>query len=131
MASTFHHVHIKSRQPRQSAQWWADMFGATVLPEIEFGTMLFVPVELTGVRINITSHGSEEEALMAEPQPIPYFGLEHIGIEVDDLDQILDRFTAQGLPIYERRPGAGGYEIAFVRAPDGVVLELLFDGPNE
>lgn len=131
MSSRFHHVHIKSREPRKSAEWWCDMFGATLLPEIDFGTMLFTPVELDGVRINITGHSPEEMARMAEPQPTPCFGLEHLGIEVDDLDAILGRFAAQGLPIFERRPGAGGYEIAYVGTPEGVVLELLFDTPGE
>jgi lactoylglutathione lyase len=127
MASGFHHVHIKSKDPRASAAWWADMFGATVLPEIEFGAMLFAPVELDGVRINITGHGEEEVSAMAEPQSIPYFGLEHLGILVEDLDAILERFAEQELPIYERRSGAGGYEIAYVASPDGVCLELLLE----
>lgn len=106
------------------------MFGATILPETDFGTMVFVPVVLDGVRINITGHGPDETAVMAEPQPTPHFGLEHIGVQVDDLDAVLDKVADQGLPILERRPGAGGYDIAFVTAPDGVCLELLCDGSN-
>lgn len=128
MGSTFHHVHIKSRDPRGSARWWHDMFGATILPESDFGTMLFVPVVLDGVRINITGHGPDEAATMAEPPSAPYYGLEHIGVQVDDLDAVLERIAAQGLPILERRPGAGGYDIAYVYTPDGVCLELLYDG---
>ncbi len=119
----FHHAHIKSRNPRASAQWWAEMFGATVLPEMEFGSMLFAPVELDGVRINITSPSPEEAT--HDPPLIPHYGLEHIGVLTDDLDVDLARFAEQGLEIYERRAGAGGYEIAFVEAPDGVCLELL------
>ena len=122
----FHHVHIKSKKPRMTARWWEDMFGAKILPEFEFGTMLFTPVELDGVRINITGHAPEEAEGMAEPQGIPYWGLEHVGVEVDDMDRILARFEEQGFKIYVRRPGPGGYEIAFVDAPDGVVLELLY-----
>lgn len=125
MAITFHHVHIKSRNPRQSAQWWRAMFGATLLPETAFGEMLFAPVELDGVRFNITDAGSGS-AGTAPPPTIPYYGLEHIGIQVDDLDMLLARFEEQGLQIYERRPGAGGYEIAFVATPDDVCLELLY-----
>lgn len=107
------------------------MFGARVLPEFEFGTMLFTPVELDGVRINITGHGPEDVARMAEPQPIPYFGLEHVGIQVDDLDAVLERFAQQNLPIHVRRPGPGNYEIAFVDTPDGVTLELLYEHEGE
>ncbi len=125
MAHVFHHVHIKSKQPRATAQWWVDMFGATIVSEFQFGTMLFAPVELNGIRINITGHGPDDAVRMAEPQPIPYWGLEHFGIEVDDMDVMLARFEEQGCKVYLRRPGPEGYEIAFVDAPDGVVLELL------
>jgi catechol 2,3-dioxygenase-like lactoylglutathione lyase family enzyme len=81
MAHSFHHVHIKSRDPRASAWWWADMFGAEVLPEVEFRA----------------------------------------------IDRDLARFEEQGLEIYERRPGAGGFEIAYVATPDGVCLELMHE----
>lgn len=123
--ATFHHAHIKSTDPRASARWWADMFGATLLPEISFGEMLFAPVEFDGVRINITSPAPGEGDRIDAAPGIPHYGLEHLGVEVDDLDGLLGRFAEQGLAIYERRPGAGGYEIAFVEAPDGVCLELL------
>lgn len=125
MAATFHHAHIKSRNPRKSARWWADMFGASLLPEILFGGMLFAPVDVDGVRINITGHPPEEETRMAEPPAVPYFGLEHLGLLVDDLDGLVRRFEEQGLEVFERRPGAGGYEIAFATTPEGVCLELL------
>ena len=99
------------------------MFGATVLPEVEFQSMLFVPVKLDGVRINITSPSPDERT--GDSPQIPYFGLEHLGVTTEDLDADLARLAEQGLEVYERRAGAGGYEIAFVEAPDGVCLELL------
>lgn len=123
MAHRFHHAHIKSYDARASARWWEEMFGAVVLPEVEFGSMLFCPIELGGVRINITNPDPAEPT--GDSPSIPHHGLEHLGIVTDDLDRDLIRIEAQGLQIYERRPGTGGYEIAFVQAPDGVCLELL------
>ena len=41
------------------------------------------------------------------------------------MDVMLQRFEEQGFKRYFRRPGPLGYEVAFVDAPDGVVLELL------
>ena len=123
MPHQFHHAHIKSKDPRASARWWADMFGATILPELAFGSMLFAPVELDGVKINITSPDPDEGT--QDAPAIPYYGLEHLGLMTEDLDADLARFADQGLEIYERRPGAGGFEIAFVATPDGVCLELL------
>jgi catechol 2,3-dioxygenase-like lactoylglutathione lyase family enzyme len=99
------------------------MFGAEILPEMEFRSMLFVPVELDGLRINITLPDPEEGT--GDAPAVPYYGLEHVGLITDDLDADLARFEEQGLEISERRPGAGGYEIAFVATPDGVCLELM------
>jgi catechol 2,3-dioxygenase-like lactoylglutathione lyase family enzyme len=125
MGFTLHHIHIKSRDPHASAAWWIDMFGGTPLPEFQLKTMHFVPVKFDGVQLNITTPAPGEDDVIDDPPPIPYLGLEHLGIETDDLDALLGRFTDQGLRIYERRPGPGGYEIAFVETPDGVTLELL------
>lgn len=101
------------------------MFGGTLLPEFRLKTMQFVPVEFDGVRLNFTTPAPGEDDIIDSPPLIPYLGLEHIGIETNDLDSLLERFADQGLRIYERRPGPGGYEIAFVETPDGVTLELL------
>ena len=125
MGHLLHHIHIKSKDPRASARWWADMFGATIKPELEFGTMLFAPVELDGVQINLTGPAPGEDDVIADPPAVPYYGLEHIGLMTEDLDADLARFEEQGLTIYERRTGAGGLEIAFVATPDDVYVELL------
>jgi catechol 2,3-dioxygenase-like lactoylglutathione lyase family enzyme len=126
MAHEFHHVHIKSRDPRATARWWAEMFGAELLPETEFRSMVFAPVRLGGVQINITNPPTGEAT--DEPQAFPHYGVEHVGVVTDDLDADLARFADQGLQIHERRPGAGGFEIAFVGAPDGVTIELMQPG---
>jgi hypothetical protein len=101
------------------------MFDAEVLPELEFRDMLFIPVVVGGIQITLTGHREAERELMGDPPPVPHFGLEHIGLVVDDLDAVLERFREQDLPVLERRPGAGGFEIAFVESPDEVCLELL------
>ena len=97
MATAFHHVHIKSKDPHATVAWWVDMFGAVPKPEFRFGTMHFTPVELDGVTINITGHAPEEAEGMAEPQPIPYWGLEHIGLQVDDMDGIYRDLVGKGV----------------------------------
>ena len=125
MAHALHHIHIKSRDPEASAEWWIDTFGGTRLPDIQFGTMRFTPVEFDGVRLNITTPAPGEDDVIKDPPLIPYLGLEHIGILTSDLDADDARFREQGLKVDGPRPGAGGFTIAFVETPDGVTLELL------
>lgn len=119
-----HHIHIKVEDPHRSAAWWAEVFGASMLPSFEIGTALFVPVELDGVRINLSRPGPGDAEATGPAPAVPHYGLEHLGITVADLDGILGRFERQGLPIHERR-SIEGLEIAFASSPDGVLLELL------
>ena len=124
MAFHLDHIHITAKDPRRSARWWADMFGATILPEAEVRSILFAPVSLDGVTINISGPRPSDTGMTADPPAIPYYGLEHLGIRVDELEATLARFREQGLEIYERRQNPT-VRIAFVAAPDGVCLELM------
>jgi lactoylglutathione lyase len=127
MACRFDHIHIISRDPRRSARWWAETLGAEVLPETEIRGIFFAPVMLDGVKISLSAPrpsaaGRPEQP--GAPAPVPHYGLEHLGIRVDDLDAAVARFEAQGLEIYERAESAL-FKVAFVAAPDGVCLELM------
>lgn len=121
MAHKFHHGHIKSRDPRKTAQWWADMFGAKILPERDAGGALFAPIELSGVIINISSPRPDEVDQMGEGDATLHYGLEHLGLYTDDLDADLARFKEQGLEIFEVRDST----MAFVDTPDKVRVELI------
>ena len=122
MAYGIEHIHIIAEDPRRSARWWAETFGAEILPERKDGSMLFAPVLLGGVKINISTPRPDGDA--GPPAPLPHYGLEHLGIRVDDIRRTLRVFEEQGLEIYERKR-TPIYEIAFVAGPDGVCLELM------
>jgi catechol 2,3-dioxygenase-like lactoylglutathione lyase family enzyme len=125
MAHALHHIHVKTRDPAASAEWWIDMFGGTRLPGYKFGTMLFTPVEFGGVRLNITTPSPGEDDSIGDVPSLPHLGLEHIGIVTEDLDADMARLRKQGLEVDGPRQGSGGYTVAFVKTPDGVTLELM------
>ncbi len=120
MATGIHHVHIKTKDPHKTAKWWIDMFGAKPLDEREVRGALFVPVEIGGLTINISSPRPEEVGNMGPGDPTLRYGLEHVGLSVDDLDSQITKFETQGLEIYER----SGH-VAFVEGADGVRIELI------
>jgi lactoylglutathione lyase len=127
MSGHFDHIHITSRDPRRSARWWAEMFGAELVPEMEIRGIFFAPVLLDGVRISISGPRPTDEGepgAPGDPAGLPHWGLEHLGIRVEDVEAAVARFEAQGLEIYERAESAR-YKVAFVAAPDGVCLELM------
>lgn len=120
MAHTFGHIHIKAKDPRKTAQWYVDMFGARPLGERDVRGALFVPVELSGVTVNISNARPGEVDRMEEGDAGLHYGLEHIAINTGDLDADLARFKEQGLQVFERRE-----TMAFVEGPDNVRIELM------
>jgi len=124
VAHLFHHVHIKAKDPRKTARWWVDVFGAKPLPERDMAGALFVPVELGGVTINISSPRPEEADLMGEGDASLHYGLEHLGLYTDDLDKDLARLRKQRLQVFETRESPAS-KMAFVETPDKVRVELI------
>lgn len=124
MTHRFDHGHIKSRDPRRTARWWADVFGAKLLPEFGSGDVLFCPIEIGGVKINISRPSPAEAANMEAASAGLHFGLEHLGIETDDLDADLEKLREQGLAVFEVRE-TPTMKIAFVETPDAVRVELM------
>ena len=120
MAHGFHHVHIKSPDLRKTAQWWADVFGAKLMPEHD----AFCPVERSGVLINISSVTPTEAEAMAQGTAACNFGLEHIGLTTDDLDADLARLREDGLEIYLQSESPTA-RLAWVETPDDVRVELI------
>ena len=124
MAHRFDHGHIKSRDPRKTAQWWADVFGAKLLPETGSGDVLFCPIEIDGVKINISNPGPADATQMGAGDAGLHYGLEHVGLQTDDLDADLARLRRDGLQIFDTRD-TPAMRIAFVETPEGVRVELM------
>ena len=72
-------------------------------------------------------HGTEipHDPTAAAPQ-FPYYGLEHIGLTVDDVDAACDELLAKGADVVigplTRDPGT---RLAFIRGPEGIMVELV------
>ena len=117
------HIHIKAEDPRSTAQWYVDTFGATVAGEAEMGGSVTVRTDLGGVRVNITQ--ASPESLPAGSSD-PHMGLEHFGIETDDIDAAMAELEGKGVKVLEAiRPLPNGMRIAFVEAPDNVRVEIM------
>ena len=60
------------------------------------------------------------------PTPPRHYGLEHIGLTVDDVDAACEELRARGAEIaigpLTRSPGL---RLAFVRGPEGIMVELV------
>ena len=117
-----HHIHLLAPDPQGTARWYADMLGASVAGEQSGGSLL---VMLGGALLKID--GS------AEPLPAGnsgrYFGLEHFGLETNDVASITARAEERGAAIL--RPVGAGFEgngvsdtKADIEGPERLRIEL-------
>lgn len=126
---TYDHVHLRSPDPEATAQFYETMFGAQVTRGVyPAGTPNHgrprIVMNLGGQTIMIAP--SDPEAPTAQPPKPPYFGLEHIGLRVSDIDGAVAELKRKGaefaLEPVNRQPGT---RLAFVRGPQGVLVELI------
>jgi lactoylglutathione lyase len=127
MSVGINHIHLKAPDPGRSAEWFCRAFGFRVLTDETrpVGDRFIRCVTGNGaLRVNF-SGARDGEVLGAAPNGVHY-GLEHFGIDSDDIEADVRRLVAMGAALEEGpKSGRGGQRIAFLRAPDGVRIELI------
>ncbi|GIX48173.1 MAG: hypothetical protein KatS3mg131_2384 [Candidatus Tectimicrobiota bacterium] len=115
MAFRLNHVHLKTRDPKRTAQFYVDNLGATLEAELgEYGYRL----DLHGLKLNITT-------FLPQQTREQRYGMEHIAIDTDELDRLVEKLKAQGIRILEETTISGGRRVCFFEGPDGVQLEFI------
>ena len=133
-AFRFDHVHIISENPRASAEWYVEMFGATIAADTVARGAPQIFVSLGGMTILI--RGPRPGEAPAKPRPIEPFsdfsshnawGTDHFGFMYQgDLAALVDKLRAKGVQFpVELKQGVGGSKLCYVSAPDGVSIELM------
>jgi lactoylglutathione lyase len=125
----FDHIHLRASNPDVTASFFETMFGAEVVRD------LYPPGTLYPGQPRIRMRVGGQTVLIAPTHPhdpmtpaprFPYYGLEHMGLTVDDLEAAVAELRAKGADIaigpLTRSPGL---HLAFVRGPDGIMVELV------
>ncbi len=108
------HVHLKTRDPKQTAQFYVDNFGATMKAEIPGRGFR---LDLHGLQLNITG-------LIASQNHEQHYGIEHIAVDTEDYDGTLARMRKNGVRD-SRRDAAQQWPPGLLcrsarRRPDGI-----------
>jgi catechol 2,3-dioxygenase-like lactoylglutathione lyase family enzyme len=120
----FHHVHIKGPDPKKTAQWYIDNFGGKLLREFDIRGAKSYDVEIGGVHLFITGLAPGEKLPPGSAER--HLGLEHIGVQVEDVEGVVARLKQKGTRVLEppvKTPT--GAVVSFVEAPDNVRVELF------
>jgi lactoylglutathione lyase len=125
----FDHVHLRSPNPDATATFFEMMFGAVAKRDIYPPGTLYpgqqrVSLMLGGQKILIApTH--PHDAMAPEPA-FPYYGLEHIGLTVDNVDEACEELRRKGADIaIGPLTRSAGLRLAFVRGPEGIMIELV------
>ena len=96
-AYRYDHVHLRSPNPDATARFFETMFNAEVTRSV------YPPGTLYPGQMRVTMTVGGQKVLIAPTHPhdptaaapqFPYYGLEHIGLKVDDVDAACDELRA-------------------------------------
>ena len=126
---TFDHLHLRCSNLEATASFFETMFGAQVTrsvypPGTLYPGQLRVMMIVGGQKVLMAPKHPHDA--MTPPPPFPYYGLEHFGFTVENLDATLAELKAKGatIAVGPVTRDAGTY-LAFVRGPDGIMVELV------
>ena len=133
-AFKFDHVHIISKDPEASANWYVEMFGATITANTMARGAPQIFVDLGGMTILI--RGRRPGEAPAAPRPIRQYadfsshdawGTDHFGfLYQGDLAAFCNELGAKGVTFpVELKKGVNGSLLCYVTTPDGVSIELM------
>lgn len=122
---TWEHIHLRSPDPEATAAWYERILGAEVIRTAQAGGATRIDLSLGGGQKVFIAPANPALTTAAPPQS-PYFGLEHIGLTVTDLDAAAAELKAKGVTfVTEPMTARPGVRLAFIRGPENVLIELL------
>ena len=118
----YDHIHLRSRDPMATAQYFKKMFNAEILESIQSDGRPRIDIDINGLAIFI----AKADDTVPEGPEEPYLGLDHFGFQVENLAVAAAELKEKGAELsMEPRDLRPGLKIAFVRAPGGIRIELL------
>jgi catechol-2,3-dioxygenase len=114
MAYEIGHVHLKTTDPKKTADYYINNFGGELLAEIPGRGFR---VNLHGLQLNIT-------VIIDSQNHEQNLGIEHIAVQTDDYAGTMATVRKNGIKVLEELANNGRH-VAFLEAPDGAQLEVI------
>jgi catechol 2,3-dioxygenase-like lactoylglutathione lyase family enzyme len=115
MTLKLNHLHLKTKDPVDTVKFYVETLGAKVVSQSPNGTYR---IDLHGLSLNVSrflEHQKREQK----------YGMEHLAIDTDELDSVVEKLKARGINILEQTVVSGGRRVCFFEGPDGVQLEFI------
>jgi len=118
MAFRINHIHIKTRDPKKTAEWFVNNLGAKIAAENRNGDKIAIRLDLHSLGMNVTDFLDEQKLAQ-------HYGMEHLALDTDDVHGQVEKLRAAGARILEERQLADGRHVCFFEGPEGVRLEVM------
>ena len=119
-----HHLHLMSHDAMAAGRFYETMFGATIVRSKGANSLPRCNMELDGQTVLIST--VSEDITQKSKEPHQQLGLDHLGLRVDDMKEAASQLKDLGAEfLVEPRETVTGVQIAFLRGPDGVNIELV------
>ena len=119
---SYDHIHLRSKDPMSTAQYFNKMFGAEIRESIQSDGQTRVDLNLNGLAIFLAKADDDTPVALKDS----HLGLDHFGLRVNNLEEAVAQLKERGAEFaVEPRTIRPGVTIAFVRTPDDVRIELL------
>ena len=127
MGYRINHIHLKSPDPRKTAEWYVRAFDFEITSDETrvFGDR-FLRCKSADGGINVNISGARTDERLGNGDAMPHHGLEHFGFDSVDVQADINRLTGLGATLLEgpiNLPNGG--RIAFLQGPDDTRLELV------
>ena len=109
-------VFVKSKDPKALAQWYREVLGLEVKP---WGGAA-LPFDMPGHPPKVAWTAFAESSDYMSPSTREFM----INFAVDDMDAIIARLNAKGVPILKRDDNDDFGRFAWIQDPDGTKIEL-------
>jgi lactoylglutathione lyase len=131
MPIKFNHLHLKARDPEQTAAWYERAFGITITEKLKRPSGdLFLVCKMTDDTMVVIS-GEKTGETLKRGDAAPHLGLEHFAVATDDFDHDLAHLKSLGASVLDGPfTTPAGIRIAFIQAPDDVRIELMYFPPG-
>jgi len=124
-AFTFYHIHLYSRDPMATAQYYHRMFDAKIIESAQTDGQRRIDLDINGLAIFILRVPADKTD-MPETPAVPHLGLDHFGFRVSNLDEVAAELKRRGAEFaIEPRTIRPGVRIAYIQAPENVRVELV------
>jgi lactoylglutathione lyase len=127
MPFRINHIHLKSPDPRKTADWYVTAFNFRITgDEVRVFGDRFVRCMAEDGSMAVNISGARTGETLGRGDAGAHHGLEHFGFDTADLDADLQRLQGLGARLLEgpiQIPD--GPRIAFVQGPDDTRLELI------